>query len=327
MVFTSSLATSSPDVSAEGRAWCCPFLRTSWQVLGYQQTQASEPEQQMWQQDAKPAAPSGPEHSQPEAAPGGSGFSTDKRHIKAAAPATASPWGLAQMGQPCLSVVFCSLCLLQPLPASAFVFLQGHPPNIVLRLLVLYCPPTQFLCPPLRPRLLSRRGGSGTKQVPGASGGSRAQAAFLGSGDSPRCPLAPRAAGAWGHAALPAPGQPSRRGRGEGHGLWPCMPAPEPLPGTRLGRSRRSFQPLLSARRRENQASVPQGCQGDIFGGRRAGRGCVLGAGSWGSPSVPAPGCPCPGPPSSVGPPAAGCRWEPGAGVGGQRDAGGATQR
>lgn len=102
-------------MSAEGRAWCCPFLRTSWQVLGYQQTQASEPEQQMWQQDAKPAAPSGPEHSQPEAAPGGSGFSTDKQHIKVAAPATASPWGLAQMGQPCLSVVFCSLCLLQPL--------------------------------------------------------------------------------------------------------------------------------------------------------------------------------------------------------------------
>lgn len=152
MVFTSSLATSSPDVSAEGRAWCCPFLRTSWQVLGHQQTQASEPEQQMWQQDAKPAAPSGPEHSQPEAAPGGSGFSTDKQHIKVAAPATASPWGLAQMGQPCLSVVFCSLCLLQPLPASAFVFLQGHPPNIVLRLLVLYCPPDPIPLSPTAPQ-------------------------------------------------------------------------------------------------------------------------------------------------------------------------------
>lgn len=77
----------------------------SWQVLGHQQTQTLEPEQQMWQQDTKPAAPGGPEHSHPEAAPGGGGFERDKWHIKVTAPATASPWGLAQIGRPCLLVV------------------------------------------------------------------------------------------------------------------------------------------------------------------------------------------------------------------------------
>lgn len=43
------------------------------------------------------------------------GFNTDKWHIKVAGPAVATTWGLTQMGQPCLSVVFCSLRLLQPL--------------------------------------------------------------------------------------------------------------------------------------------------------------------------------------------------------------------
>lgn len=43
------------------------------------------------------------------------GFNMDKWHIKVAGSATATAWGLAQMGQPCPSVFFSSLCLLQPL--------------------------------------------------------------------------------------------------------------------------------------------------------------------------------------------------------------------
>lgn len=47
--------------------------------------------------------------------PGGGGFNTDKWHIKVAGLAMAAAWGLVQMGQPCPSVVYCSLRLLRPL--------------------------------------------------------------------------------------------------------------------------------------------------------------------------------------------------------------------
>lgn len=62
-----------------------------------------------------------------------------------------------------------------------------------------------------------------------------------------------------------------------------------------------------------------------FFGGRAVAAAELAGAACWelGQPLCPHTGVP----PSSVGPPAAGCRWEPGAGVGGQQDTGGATQR
>jgi len=65
---------------------------------------------------------------------GEGGFNMDKWHIKAAGPAAVTAWGLVRMGQPCLSVVFCS-----PLPAAALVFLHRCLTNIVLCLLVPHC--------------------------------------------------------------------------------------------------------------------------------------------------------------------------------------------
>ena len=43
------------------------------------------------------------------------GFNMNKWHIKVVGRAMVTAWGLAQIGQPCPSVVFCSLRLLQPL--------------------------------------------------------------------------------------------------------------------------------------------------------------------------------------------------------------------
>lgn len=96
----------------------------------------------------------------------------DKWHTKVAGLAMAIAWGLAQMGQPCPLVVFCSLLFLQPL-FSAQRFAK-------------YCPlPSCPLLPPaapvlwflLLPSLLTRaaaekHGGSRTKPsacIPAAS--------------------------------------------------------------------------------------------------------------------------------------------------------------
>lgn len=203
----------------------------------------------MWQQDAKPAVPSGAEHSHPEAAPGGSAFYTDKWHIKVAAPATASPWGLAQMGEPCLAVVFCFLCLLQPL-----FFCRDTRQILSSAFLSFIAPLTQFLCPPTAPQpphsAWWQAGLSRSKEPPKAAVYKPrfwALAAARGARWQPRHShgswvAAPRAAGAWDTPPLPAPDQPSCE-PGGGHRPWECMPAPEPLPGTRLGHSRRVSNP------------------------------------------------------------------------------------
>lgn len=224
----------------------------------------------MWQQDTKPAAPSGAEHSHPEAAPGGSGFNTDKWHIKVAAPATASPWGLAQMGQPCLAVVFCFLCLLQPL-----FFCRDTRQILSSAFLSFIAPLTQFLCPPTAP------------QPPHSAWW---QAGLSRSKEPPKAAVyKPRF---WALvAARGARWQPRRS-----HGSRSRLLGP-PAPGTRRPSQRRTSRPASRegdmgpgnacqprshcrghawatadefptpplCPKEGKQASVPQGCQGDIF--------------------------------------------------------------
>lgn len=110
---------------------------------------------------------------------------------------------------------------------------------------------------------------------------------------------------------------------GGGHGHRPCEPAPEPLPGPRLGCAASVSNPSSLPKGEKNRPVVLQGCQGDIFLAAAQSQPLSwqgLWAGSWGSPSVPTLGCPCPGPPSSMGQPAAGCSQE---GVGGSQAWGG----
>lgn len=79
------------------------------------------------------------------------GFNMDKWHIKVAGSATATAWGLAQMGQSCLSVFFSSLCLLQPL-----FFCTDACQMLSFAFLSLIAPLASILWLPLLPSLLTK---------------------------------------------------------------------------------------------------------------------------------------------------------------------------
>lgn len=193
---------------------------------------------------------------------------------------------------------FCSLCLLQPLffcrdtrqiLSSAFLSFLGPRHNSC----VPHCSPVSSFGagaaglsrseePPQAAVHRARSGAlvtaRGARWHPRRSHGSRV--------------TAPRAAGAWGHATRAS--RPAEPGRGQGP--WPCMPAPEPLPGTRPSRSRR-LQPLLSARRRENKPVSRRVARVTFFGGRAVAAAELAGTVCWelGQPLCPHTGVPLPG--------------------------------